>query len=577
MEIKSIAKIGASVAAAGAVAGGIKVGADIKNKKFCPVCTVKKAAKKLRLSQTAVGEYNNGVALTPPMGWSSWNLFGTNISEDLIKEIAVATEKSGLRDAGYIYINIDDCWQASARDEEGKIQCDKQTFPSGIKALSTFMNDRGMKLGLYSSNGYFTCEDYPASLRKERFDADSLAEWGVEYFKYDFCHNVAISTTAPKIIFVELADSKGNVIKALKPSELTLSKNARVVPDDTRKSPSNEYIGGLSSNNGMASFDVTVEAAGTYVLTLSVIKECGEERFIMADTGAEQYHMYSIGSRMQNGFRRIQQEIQLTEGTNTIKLYNPVGSKFDSSAIQYKLMGKELKRATKEYAEKTGTEEKPIVYSICEWGVNRPYKWGREAGNLWRTTPDIRATWPSILGIYEHNVKLWKYASRGAWNDPDMLEVGNGKLTYDENCAHFSLWCMMCAPLILGNDIRAFILPDGTVDESNKTLQILKNKEMIAINQDALGVQARRLKAGLVDVLAKPLEGGSVALCFFNKTSANASYKFSLDKLANEGFLNLESKASYEVYNVWEQTTDSNASKLEGSLKPHSVKVFIIK
>jgi len=202
MDIKKTV-LGASAAVTG-VATGIAA-KKVADKTFCPICSAKKIVNSFRLTQTADGNYNNGVALTPPMGWSSWNLFRHKISEKLIKEIADAMKDSGLADAGYRYVNIDDCWQASERDSEGKLQCDRLTFPNGIKALADYVNGKGVKLGIYSSNGTHTCEDYPASLRNERIDAETFAEWGIEYFKYDFCHNVAIPSLAPRIIAVSFA------------------------------------------------------------------------------------------------------------------------------------------------------------------------------------------------------------------------------------------------------------------------------------------------------------------------------------------------------------------------------------
>ena len=161
------------------------------------------------------------------MGWSSWNLFRHKISEELIKEIADAMAKSGLTEAGYKYVNIDDCWQASTRDAEGKLQCDKIHFPSGIKALAEYVNERGVKLGIYSSNGTHTCEDYPASLLHERIDAETFASWGIEYFKYDFCHNKAISNLAPRIIAVSFAkESDGVVFARFNAKQMTLKKMA---------------------------------------------------------------------------------------------------------------------------------------------------------------------------------------------------------------------------------------------------------------------------------------------------------------------------------------------------------------
>ena len=311
-------------------------------------------------------------------------------------------------------------------------------------------------------------------------------------------------------------------------------------------------------------------------MTLHIKKHLREEKFVMVQCGGEEYHIYAPGTKSPTPEGKAQIEVKLRKGENKLIFSNPVGSRMDSAAIQYKLMGRELKRATKEYAEKNGTEEKPIIYSICEWGFNRPWKWGAEAGNLWRTTGDIRADWRSVLAIYEFTVRLAKYSAPGAWNDPDMLEVGNGNLTIDENIAHFSLWCMMCAPLILGNDIRKFIKDDGTVDTDNKIYQILTNKTMIGINQDKLGTPCKRVKTGVVDVLIKPLENSKMALCILNKGTKEAEKEITLSKLANEGILNLPKKDSYKVYDVWEDETAENLSTLKTSVASHGVKVYIV-
>lgn len=574
MKTKAIA---AGVTAA-AVAATATVAASYKSKKHCPLCTAKSLINKARLTQSADTGYNSGVALTPPMGWSSWNLFATKISEDLIKQIADAMADSGLLEAGYQYVNIDDCWQASTRDNNGRLQCDKATFPNGIKSLADYVNSRGLKLGIYSSNGTLTCEDYPASLRYEATDADTFASWGIEYFKYDFCHNVAIPSKAPKVTLVEFSKLGEASFAEFKPSEVKLKGLARVVKDADKRNDSGEYIDGISSRSGSFSVEVEAPESGEYAVTLTVLKEASAERFLRVKVNSkDEYHMYLSKGRVALGCRRIQQTIKLEKGTNTVEFDNPVGSRMDSAAIQYKLMGRELKRATKQYAEENGTEEKPIVFSICEWGLNKPYKWGLEAGNLWRTTPDIKAVWPSVLGIYEVNVRLHKYSAAGAWNDPDMLEVGNGNLTYEENKAHFSLWCMMCAPLILGNDVRKFIKSDGTVDKDSKVYQILTKKEMIAINQDALAVQCRRIKTGMVDILVKPLENNRVAVCVFNKGGSETVTKVDISKIANLGFVNLESKSKYEVFDVWEDETFESTGEISAATKKHGVKVYVVK
>ena len=564
-----------STAAAAAVVSALsaKTVIDVKNNSFCPVCTIKKLSKKLSTPKTSDIKYENNAALTPPMGWSSWNLFATQINENLIKEIALAVEKSGLKDAGYKYINIDDCWQASHRDKNGRLMYDRKSFPGGIRALSDFMNEHGLKLGIYSSNGTLTCEDYPGSLGHERIDAETFAEWGIEFFKYDFCHNKPYNSSSPKIAFVEISDKNGQIIKSLAPKELSLQGSARVAEDpDTCNNPSGSYLAGLDNDNGNAFFSFFAPYSGEYVLTMTVLKETGKDRFLMVKTGNDEYHVISFASKSKvNGCRKLQISINAEKGENSILLYNPVVSRSSSAMCQYKLMGQELIRAN----DLINNGKRPIVYSICEWGLNRPYKWGKAAGNLWRTTPDIKPNWLSVMAIYEHNVKLWKYSSPGSWNDPDMLEVGNGKLTIEENKSHFSLWCMMNAPLILGNDIRCFLDSDGKVDENNQILPILKNKKLISINQDALGVQARRIKAGLIDLLAKPLEDGRAAVCVFNKTSSDQEYTLSINDLSDCSFLNLQKKDDYHIVDAWDET-ENDDNILKCSVPSHGVKVFII-
>ena len=569
---KTVAAVGTGAAAATAAVTAVK----IKKKGFCPLCEAKRLLHKVCINEKAVCGYDNGVALTPPMGWSSWNLFASKINEDLIKEIADAMKNSGLVEAGYEYVNIDDCWQSSERDENGRLQCDKATFPHGMKALSEYVNSRGLKLGLYSSNGTHTCEDYPASLRHEAADADSLAEWGIEYFKYDFCHNVPIPEKAPAIAFVELSKPGEGAFVRFCARDCKLGGGARIVREEDCDKDNFEYIKGLCSRNGSFSVTVSSEEDCDAVLSLTYRKATDSERFLMATVnGKDVYHLYFNKSLSANRVKRLQCDIKLYEGENVIEFQNPVGSKMDSAAIQYTLMGKELKRAAKEYAEKNGTEEKPIVFSICEWGLNQPWKWARRAGNLWRTTPDIKPIWASVLSIYEANVRLWKYSDIGGWNDPDMLEVGNGNLTNDENMAHFSLWCMMCAPLILGNDVRKFIRPDGTVDTESRVYRILTNKTMISVNQDKLGVQCRRIKAGLLDVLVKPLENSRVAVCVFNKLGGEKSACVDLNKIANLGFVNLPRKNEYDVLDVWAEESFVSGGTINATVAPHGVKVYI--
>lgn len=547
----------------------------LKKKDICPKCEIKKALAKTKIHYTKDEMYNNGAALTPPMGWSSWNLFRHRIDENVFLSIAKAMSESGLKDAGYIYVNIDDCWQSSMRDENGRMQGDLTTFPHGIKWLVDEVNKLGLKLGIYSSNGTLTCEDLPASLYHERVDAETFAEWGIEYFKYDYCHHVLIPTDAPYIDSITVGGNSLETELEYPAKEALLKGDAKVINEEDGKS----YVKGLCSGLGSVEFNnIEVPEDGEYVLTLVMRKNTCKGQFcVITVNGTDEYDFLIAEQKAFSREGRRQIVINLKAGVNTISIANPVASPMDSAARQYEKMGYELARATKKYAEENNCEEKKILYSICEWGWNQPWKWGGKAGNIWRTTGDIQPHWASVVGIYEVNVRLDKYARPGAFNDPDMLEVGNGNLTFDENKSHFTLWSMMAAPLILGNDVRSFIKEDGTVDKDNKVLQILTNKDVIAIDQDKLGIQCKRIKTNLFqDILVKPLENNEVAVCFFNKGKSNAFMTCNMADIHNLVDVTLPNASSYKCVELWDKTEEIIADKLSTTVVPHGVKVFRI-
>jgi alpha-galactosidase len=309
----------------------------------------------------------NALAKTPPMGWNSWNLFAGKVDDQTVRTMADAMVSSGMRDAGYIYVNIDDTWEG-VRDAQGNLQSNHK-FPD-MKALANYVHSKGLKLGIYSSPGPRTCASYPASYGHEVQDAKTFAGWGIDYLKYDWC-------------------SAGRIYK-----------------DD-----------------------------------------------------------------------KLQ----------------PV----------YQKMGEAL--------EATG---RPIVYSLCEYGLGQVEKWGPEVGaNLWRTTGDIRDQWSSMIGNVEKQVPTAPYAGPGHWNDPDMLEIGNGHMSADEYRTHMSLWALVASPLLAGNDVRSM---------TDETKSILMNKEVIAIDQDALGKQASPEKHGDLETWLKPLADGDVAIGIVNLGSAES-------------------------------------------------------
>jgi len=308
----------------------------------------------------------NGLAKTPPMGWNSWNLFQSKVDDATVRTMADAMVSSGMRDAGYIYVNIDDTWEG-VRDAKGNLQPNHK-FPD-MKALAAYVHSKGLKLGIYSSPGPRTCGGYPASYGYEAQDAQTFAEWGIDYLKYDWC-------------------SAGNIYK----------------------------------NDAL----------------------------------------------------------------------QPV----------YQKMGDAL--------QATG---RPIVYSLSI-GMVEAAKWGPEvSANLWRTTTDIRDEWSSMIENVEKQVPTAAYAGPGHWNDPDMLEIGNGHMTDDEYRTHMSLWALVAAPLLAGNDLRTM---------SAATKSILMNREVIAIDQDPLGKQASPIRNGNLETWVKPLADGSVVVGVVNLGPAAA-------------------------------------------------------
>ena len=499
-----------------------------KRNKMCPFCYIRRMFAPVVEQEKTRPVYDNGVGSTPLMGWSSWNTFRNRIDHDLIVATARAMKDSGLYDAGYRYVNLDDNWHSNMRDENGEWQGDLTRFPDGIPALIEELNGMGFKVGLYSSNGTLTCEDLPASLGRERDDARTLAKWGAEYFKYDFCHNIPVPRYAPLVYAVEVAPLGSGKAAEYQVSNAVLKGLARRMK--CAELPGGQYVSGLDAGKGSIVFDnIVADADGEYALTVCIKKYGRYEKYLGVTVNGEECEGIMFPPQKKyNLTARFQTVVRLKQGRNVVELGNPVANARDSAAIQYRKMSRCLKAAVAERAAERGEAPKPILFSICEWGFRKPWLWGASAGNMWRTTPDIRPWWFWIKTIYSRNVKLWKYASPGHFNDPDMLEVGNGKLTYHQNLSHFALWCMMSAPLVLGNDLRKISKP---------VLDMVTNRDLIAIDQDALGKQAKRIRSGLVDVLAKPLADGGVAVCFFNKSKLTQKRRLDVAKLAHDDYV----------------------------------------
>lgn len=365
----------------------------------------------------------NGLVASPPMGWNSWNHFGCSVTAADVEAAADAIVRDGLRDIGYSYVNVDDCWQAPTRDAQGRLRADPTRFPDGMKALGDYIHARGLSFGIYATPGRMTCGElyngYPGrlgSLGHEAVDARTFASWGVDFLKYDWCD----------------ADHDG------------VSR--------------------------------------------------------------------------QSGFTTMRQALDATA--------------------------------------------RPIVFSIHDKPETPVVTWRASVANLWRTTPDIHDNWASMIGIANTNAALASSAGPGHWNDPDMLEIGNGGMTTAEYRTQFSLWCEMAAPLLAGNDLS---------QADAETLGILGNARVVAIDQDPLGRQAHILSSTSSQlVLAKELANGSVAITLTNETT------HPLDISAELSETSLGTQAHYDIVDVWSGTARSTATPLVSRVDAHATVMLIV-
>jgi alpha-galactosidase len=368
-------------------------------------------APKISLSNDFPPVKYNGLAKTPPMGWNSWNKFHRNVDDKAVRGMADAMASNGMKDAGYVYVNIDDTWQGQ-RDANGVLQPNEK-FPD-MKALADYVHSKGLKIGIYSSPGPKTCAQFEGSFGHEEQDAKTWAAWGFDYLKYDWC------------------------------------------------------------------------------------------------SASQVYDVKSLPA-------------------------------------VYAKMGEALLKSGR-----------PIVYSLCQYGWQDVGEWGAKAGgNLWRTTGDISDRWQSMMHIgFELQPGREKYAAVGHWNDPDMLEIGNGGMSDDEYRTHMSLWSLLAAPLLAGNDLR---------DMRKEILDILTNREVVAIDQDAKGAQGARVaKNGDLEIWEKPLHDGSHAVGLFNLGKDSA--------MVTANFSDLKLTGSHAVRDLWAHADNGKvADKFEATVPSHGV------
>jgi len=363
------------------------------------------------------------LAATPPMGWNSWNHFAGRVTDKDIRDSADQLVSTGMKSAGYVYVNIDDTWEAG-RDAQGNIQTNKK-FPD-MRALADYVHSKGLKIGIYSSPGPKTCAGFEGSYGHEEQDAKQYAAWGIDYLKYDLCG------------FREVMDKQA--------------------PNDETK----------------------------------------------------QYEM------MRAAYLKMDNALKATG--------------------------------------------RPIVYSLCQYGWDSVWTWGPSvSGNLWRTTDDIQDNYRSMAENGFTQAGLAKYASPGHWNDPDMLEVGNGGMNAEEYRTHMSLWAILASPLLAGNDLTK-------MDADSRAT--LMNKDVIAIDQDALGKQGDRVTAvGPFETWSKPLSGGRMAVALFNRGRDDEQMSMPKASTLGMGSMTL-------VKNVW---SPADTGMGPWKVKAHGVILLIVK
>lgn len=341
-----------------------------KRNKTCPFCHIRRMFGAPKVDAPTFAPYDNDVRKTPLMGWSSWNTFRNRISQQLILETATAMKEKGLLDAGYCYVNLDDNWHSNMRDDNGEWQGDLVRFCEGIPALVDKVNALGFKVGLYSSNGTLTCEDLPASLGRELADARTLAKWGVEYFKYDFCHNEKVSKYAPLVYSIEVSLKGSGVGKEIEVSNAILKGLARRMK--CKALPGGQYVSGLDSGEGSIIFDnVVVDKDGEYVLTVNIKKYGRYEKYLaVVVNGVPSDGIEFPPQKHFNVTARFQTIVTLKAGRNCIELYNPVTGREESAAIQYRKMAYSLKKS--DGGSRRGNGQTRKTHTVLDMRMGQP-------------------------------------------------------------------------------------------------------------------------------------------------------------------------------------------------------------
>lgn len=554
-----------------------------------PALTVAAAMAPPSGAAPSVSAADDGLAQTPPMGWQSFKEFRKNINEDLIKRQADLMVESGLRDAGYDILIVDGGWRATTRDADGNMQAHPEKFPSGMKALGDYIHSKGLRFGLHQAVGTKDCAGADPGTQSapggEQQDAGTFASWGVDVLKYDLCQYKYPDDATPGAPdydeFVLRKD--GEVVGRYEAEAATTTGDTRA--DDCAPCSGGEKVTAVGFRDGTFSLpDVDAPAAGDYTLEIryvNVDRSSAHMRralrqnhqALMSVNGEEPtVTEYPIPTRQVDGVTEaidwdtvdsVSVPVTLRDGANTLTFSNPRSWEDETRAAYQRMY---------DAVQATG---RPIEIHISEYGMTRPWLWAQDAGHIWRIEDDLADAWDGIVQGPDYDGQgrrgimytldrmdgLESYAGPGGWNDPNTIEAGLGHLTPTEYRSQFSLWALTASPLLMASDLR---------EMSQQTKSIVLNREVIAVDQDPLGVQGRKIRDdGDHEVWTKPLDDGSVAVVLLNRGTGTKTMRVSA---ADE--LGLPAAPSYRVRDLWAHRTRTSGDLINGEVESHGVVLY---
>lgn len=544
----------------------------------------------------------------PAMGWNSWNAFGSKNNEVLTKAMADAIVNLELADLGYEYVVLDDGCYKSERIN-GLLSNETIKFPNGFKALSDYMHNKGLKFGMYNDIGTHLCAGSAVgTCGYEDIDAKAYIDWGIDFLKVDNCYylwdNATFSdstnakyTYAPNIRSITISGGKfKKTLNAVKDGVL-LGHGALINREN--------YVTNIGTFDGTnigptpvgdqwceLEFTVSTPTSGEYAITVNYAsgEEVGTGCWLQlavgnVDNETRYFDNLLPPTQTPTNFKDSEEIIvSLNEGENIIRLINH--RRQENTLNSYAVLFDGLNKADPDHN---------IVFSICEWGKTQPQNWAYKVGDSWRILNDITfnvgsienpgsAEWSSnntasITSQYNKAVIMDEFAGLNkGWNDPDMLVIGMDGITTTMSKTHMSMWCMMNSPLMLGLDLRR-------IAKGDELWQIIANKDLIALNQDALGIQAKRIYCSAdntnpdtayitnnnrIDILAKPLINGDIALSFINLRSSRDTKEHSVDvrriiDYIGHKMINIdkfENASNYYVTDLWTGEHTKNTSSI---------------